>query len=132
MEHQLQLTEAPLDEAALLRARPPLTETGAVLTFAGVVRRLEAEQPIVAIDYEAYRDMVVHQFDHLFKTVEKRWPVQAVRLVHRVGRVRVGEASLWLEVRAPHRQDAFEASQWLIGEMKRRIPIWKRPQPAEP
>ena len=55
-----------------------------------------------------------------------RWPVESVRLVHRLGPVLAGEASLWVEVVAPHRGEAFAACQWLIDEMKRVVPIWKR------
>jgi molybdopterin synthase catalytic subunit len=56
-----------------------------------------------------------------------RWPIESVRLVHRVGRVRVSEPSLWMEVVAPHRGEAFAAYQWLIDELKRAVPIWKKP-----
>ena len=71
--------------------------------------------------------MVERQFSLLFDEVEQRWPVESVRLVHRLGVVPVGEPSLWVEVVAPHRGEAFAACQWLIDEMKRVVPIWKRP-----
>jgi molybdopterin synthase catalytic subunit len=72
--------------------------------------------------------MAEHQFHLLFDEMEKRWPLESVRLVHRMGTVRVNEPSLWVEVIAPHRGEAFAACQWLIDEMKRAVPIWKRPQ----
>ena len=103
---------------------------GAALYFAGVVR--EAEGPgnrISAIEYEAFQKMVEHQFNLLFDEMEKRWPIEAVRLVHRIGLVKVNEPSLWVEVIAPHRGEAFAACQWLIDEMKRVVPIWKKPIP---
>ena len=71
--------------------------------------------------------MAEHQFHLLFDQVEKRWPVESIRLVHRTGAVAVGEPSLWVEVIAPHRAEAFAACQWLIDEMKRVAPIWKKP-----
>ena len=71
--------------------------------------------------------MARHQFGLLFDEMEKRWPVESVRLVHRIGRVSAGEASLWVEIIAPHRQEAFAACQFLIDEMKRVVPIWKKP-----
>ena len=100
------------------------------IVFSGVVRGSEDGSPIGAIGYEGFRTMVERQFGLLFDEMERRWPVGSVRLVHRLGVVKVGEPSLWVEVVAPHRKEAFEASQWLIDEMKRVVPIWKRPIPA--
>ena len=70
------------------------------------------------------------QFDLIFDTVEKSWPVESVRLVHRLGVVPVNEPSLWVEVTAPHRAEAFAACQFVIDEMKQKVPIWKKPLPA--
>jgi molybdopterin synthase catalytic subunit len=104
---------------------------GAVVSFAGVVRGSEAGAPIAAIEYEAFHAMAEHQFDRLFSEMERRWPVESVRLVHRLGVVPVNEPSLWVEVAAPHRGEAFAACQFLIDEMKRVVPIWKKPIPAK-
>src|ERR1700733_1116859 len=104
-----------------------MSETGGAVCFSGVVRGIERENSIAAIDYEAFERMVQHQFDLLFAQVERRWPVQSVRVVHRLGRVEVGETSLWVEVLAPHRQEALAACNFLIDEMKRVAPIWKKP-----
>ena len=71
--------------------------------------------------------MAERQFHLLFDQLEKGWPVESVKLIHRVGVVPVNEASLWVEIIAPHRGEAFAACQWLIDEMKRVVPIWKRP-----
>lgn len=102
---------------------------GAVVDFLGVVRGSEAGETISAIEYEAFEPMVVRQFNLLFDEMAKRWPVESVRLVHRVGVVKVNEPSLWVEIIAPHRGEAFAACQWLIDEMKRVVPIWKKPLP---
>ncbi|MBN9688936.1 MAG: molybdenum cofactor biosynthesis protein MoaE [Verrucomicrobia bacterium] len=127
MHHSLCLTAEPIDEAALMLSRPPLQNDGAVLVFLGVVRELEGSEQLAALDYEAFRPMAEHQFNQLFGQAAERWPsLASVRLVHRLGRVVVGETSLWLEVIAPHRGEAFAAGQWLIDEMKRVVPIWKR------
>lgn len=100
---------------------------GAAVYFSGVVRGSEEGQPIAAIEYECFRPMAEHQFHKLFDEIGCRWPVESVRLVHRLGVVRVNEPSLWVEVIAPHRGEAFTACQWLIDEMKRVVPIWKKP-----
>jgi len=101
---------------------------GAAVCFAGVVRGSEEGKAIAAIEYESFQRMAEHQFGLLFDEMEKRWPVESVRLVHRLGLVRVNEPSLWVEIIAPHRAEAFAACQWLIDEMKRLVPIWKKIQ----
>jgi len=127
MKRQLTITSQPIDEPALLRERKASSAMGAVIYFLGVVRETEGEKHISAIEYEAFQKMVEHQFQLLFDSMEKRWPIESVRLVHRVGVVKVNEPSLWVEVVAPHRGEAFAACQWLIDEMKRVVPIWKKP-----
>lgn len=127
MERSLTISPEPIDESALVAARRMGSGMGAAVYFSGVVRGSEDAQPISAIEYECFRPMAEHQFHKLFDEVERRWPVESVRLVHRLGVVRVNEPSLWVEVIAPHRGEAFAACQWLIDEMKRVVPIWKKP-----
>ncbi len=127
MNRQLTLTTEPINEAALIAARQMSVGMGAVVNFLGVVRGSEDGKTISAIEYEAFEKMVRHQFDRLFDEMAKRWPIESVRLVHRVGVVKVNEPSLWVEIVAPHRGEAFSACQWLIDEMKRVVPIWKKP-----
>jgi molybdopterin synthase catalytic subunit len=130
MRRQLTITSEPIDEAALVRCRLLSAEAGAVVYFLGVVRGTEGNTTIAALEYEAFQRMAEHQFHRLFDEMEKRWPVASVRLVHRTGVVKVNEPSLWVEVIAPHREEAFTACQWLIDEMKRVVPIWKKPLQA--
>ena len=126
MKRTLIITQSPIDEAALLARRTMSRDMGAAVYFAGVVRGSEEQEPIAALDYEAFEPMVRHQFELIFQEVEKRWAIESVRLVHRLGVVSVNEASLWVEVIAPHRGEAFAATQYLIDEMKRLVPIWKK------
>ena len=127
MKRTLTITVEPINEAALLSRRAISHGMGAVVYFLGVVRGEEEGKIISAIEYEAFEKMVTHQFNLLFDELEKRWPIESVRLVHRLGVVKVNEPSLWVEVVAPHRGQAFAACQWLIDEMKRVVPIWKKP-----
>jgi molybdopterin synthase catalytic subunit len=127
LKRELNITKAPIDEAALLRQRSMSSGMGAAVYFLGVVRDSEEGKSISAIEYEAFEKMVTHQFNLLFDEIEKRWPIESVRLVHRTGVVKVNEPSLWVEIIAPHRGEAFAACQWLIDEMKRVVPIWKKP-----
>lgn len=127
MRRELTLGPEPINEPALVAARRMSAGMGAAVCFAGVVRAQEGAEAIKAIDYEAFQEMAEHQFHRLFDEMEQRWPIESVRLVHRLGMVQVNEPSLWVEVVAPHRGEAFAAGQWLIDEMKRVVPIWKRP-----
>jgi len=130
MTRKLTITTEPIDEPALLAQRSVSGAAGAVVHFLGLVREIEDGHPIMALEYEAFHQMAEHQFNLIFDQVEKRWPVESVRLIHRVGKVKVSEPSLWVEVVAPHRAEAFAACQWLIDEMKRIVPIWKKPIPG--
>ncbi|MEW6303028.1 MAG: molybdenum cofactor biosynthesis protein MoaE [Verrucomicrobiota bacterium] len=129
MKRELTITTEPIDEAALTARRRMSPNMGAAIYFAGVVRNHEGNDTIDAIDYESFREMAEHQFHKIFDHVERNWPVESVRLVHRLGVVKVNEPSLWVEVVAPHRGEAFTACQYLIDEMKRLVPIWKKPLP---
>ena len=127
MNRQLTITSASINEAALISQRKMSSGMGAAIYFSGVVRESEGAEKISAINYEAFHKMAEHQFNLLFDEMEKRWPIESVRLVHQLGIVKVGEPSLWVEIVAPHRGEAFAACQWLIDEMKRVVPIWKKP-----
>ncbi len=126
MKRELTITTESINEASLVAQRNMSGDMGAAVYFTGVVRGIEEGAAIQAIEYEAFHRMAEHQFGLLFDEMEKRWPVESVRLVHRIGVVKVNEPSLWVEVIAPHRAEAFAACQWLIDEMKRLVPIWKK------
>jgi molybdopterin synthase catalytic subunit len=130
MKRQLEIITQPINEAALLAARAMSAGMGAAVYFLGVVRGTEGAAAISALEYETFQRMAEHQIGLLLDELEKRWPIESVRLVHRVGLVKTGEPSLWIEVIAPHRAEAFAACQWLIDEMKRLAPIWKKPIPT--
>ncbi|MDP6794501.1 MAG: molybdenum cofactor biosynthesis protein MoaE [Verrucomicrobiota bacterium] len=129
MKTELTITTDPIDEAALAKRRVMDNGMGAVVCFLGVVRGNEGNETIAAIEYEAFEPMARRQFEFLFDALGQRWPVEAVRVVHRIGTVPVNEPSLWVEVIAPHRAEAFDACQFLIDEMKQKVPIWKKPIP---
>jgi molybdopterin synthase catalytic subunit/molybdopterin converting factor small subunit len=102
-------------------------DTGGVVIFWGVVRDIENGQSIRALDYSAYREMAEHQFRKLLADTRDRWPLKRIRLVHRLGAVPAGEASLLVRVEAEHRAEAFAAAQHIIEELKKKVPIWKQP-----
>jgi molybdopterin synthase catalytic subunit len=129
MNRHLTISTDPINESALVAQRTMSHGMGAAIYFSGVVRAAEGDFTISAIEYEAFHKMAEHQFNLLFDQIEKRWPIESIRLIHRIGHVKVNESSLWVEIVAPHRGEAFAACQWLIDEMKRVVPIWKKPVP---
>jgi molybdopterin synthase catalytic subunit len=102
-------------------------EAGAVVDFWGVVRGVEDAREIEGIEYEAHREMAEHQLKRIAEEAMEKFPVKLIMIHHRIGFVRVGEASLFVRVTSPHRSAAFRASQWIVDELKKRVPIWKRP-----
>jgi molybdopterin synthase catalytic subunit len=126
MKRRIELTEEPLDIAHWIGEWAMDGRHGAVVTFVGVVRETEGEATIAGLEYTAFEEMARHQLEGLVDELATRWPVGHLHFVHRLGRVPVGEASLWIALSTPHRAEAFEACQWLIVELKRVVPIWKR------
>ena len=101
---------------------------GAVVDFWGVVRKFEDGREIEGIDYEAHREMAEHQLKQIAGHVMDEFDLQRLIIYHRIGFIAVEEASLFLRVTSLHRQEAFRASQWIIDELKTKVPIWKRPR----
>ena len=130
MKTELTISINAIDEDALAKRREMGDGMGALVCFSGVVRGREGDVSITAIEYEAHEEMARHQFGLIFDAIEQRWPVDSVRVVHRLGLVPVNEPSLWVEVTAAPRAEAFAACQFLIEEMKQKVPIWKKPLPA--
>jgi molybdopterin synthase catalytic subunit len=114
---------------APLEPIPPLFSdtAGAVLDFYGVVRGREDEATISGIGYEAHEEMARHQLGRLAAEAIERFAIFELILHHRIGFVPVAEPSLFLRVSSGHRGTAFAAAQWLIEQLKARIPIWKHP-----
>jgi len=118
------LTHDPIDFTALTEAvrRPG---AGAVVLFLGTVRDLTGDRVTIALDYEAYPGMAEKQLARLEDEVRSRWPVGDIAMVHRLGRLEVGEVSVAVAVSCPHRAEAFEACRHAIDRLKEIVPIWK-------
>ena len=126
---------ASLEEPWLGLAVTPAASDGAAgacLDFYGIVRGQEAEAageaatPIVALAYEAHEEMARHQLEKILLRLSEKYPLQATLVIHRLGIVKVGEASLLLRLLAPHREEALRACAEFIDELKRWVPIWKQ------
>ena len=119
------VTDQPLDAARLL-ADSLSAEDGAALLFWGVVRNENDGRAVDHLEYHAYAEMAERMMRTIGEEAVERFGVGGVRIVHRVGRLEIGEASVAIAVAAPHRGEAYEASRYVIEELKRRVPVWKR------
>jgi len=120
---EILLTEAPLDAPQ----KHPI-EAGAMVEFWGIVRRLENGGEIEGIEYEAHRQMAKHQLRQIANDAAEKFRLQLVIIYHRIGFIAVGEASLFLRVASTHRSEGFRAGQWIVNELKKKVPIWKQPR----
>ncbi len=126
MERELQILTDAIPSLGELNSTIYSDEIGAVASFLGVVRATEGDSKIEALDYEVFESMAQRQFELIYDQIEKKWPqIASVKVIHRVGRVPVREASLWVEIQSPHRAEAFASMQFLIDTMKETVPIWK-------
>ena len=118
------LTSSPIDLASLLvEARP---SDGAVCSFVGVVRNENEGRETVEIEYQAYGAMAEAEMEKIERSIAADWPRTRVRIVHRVGRLRVGDASVAIVATSAHRADAFAACRAAIDRIKTTVPIWKK------
>ena len=119
------LTRDPIDASKLV-AEAKRGDDGAVVVFDGIVRNHTRNRQTLYLDYEAYEEMALRQMDGLSREAVNRFGVRHVTLVHRLGRLSVGETSVLIVVASAHRAQAFDACRWLIDTLKKTVPIWKR------
>ena len=121
----VELIHSPIDPAAVLR-RVETPTAGAVVLFLGTTRAVTDGRETRSLDYECYPEMAESKLAELEAEARRRWPVAECAVVHRLGHLEIGEASVAVAVSTAHRGDAFEAGQWLIDTLKQVVPIWKR------
>jgi molybdopterin synthase catalytic subunit len=118
------LTTSPIDLASLLAESRP--SDGALCLFVGVVRNENAGRPTLAIEYEAYGAMAESEMARVAEGLSREFPSVRVRMIHRVGRLEVGDASVAIAAVSPHRAEAFAACRAAIDRIKTTVPIWKK------
>jgi molybdopterin synthase catalytic subunit len=106
------------------RVVPP--ECGATVTLDGYVRKFTNGRETLHLFYEAYESMAIKEMQKLVEQAKREFDISNVGIVHRLGRLEIGETSVVISVAAPHRKAAFDACEWLIRELKRTVPIWKK------
>lgn len=120
-----ELVRAPIDRNSLAEhVRAP--EDGATVTFDGFVRNQSHHRPTLYLDYEAYESMALAKMREIGSQLHEKYPIHRVAIVHRLGRMEIGETSVFIAVSAAHRAAAFEACRFAIDTLKRTVPIWKK------
>jgi molybdopterin synthase catalytic subunit len=106
------------------RAVPP--ECGATVTLDGYVRQFSRGRETLYLIYEAYEPMAITEMEKLAEQAKRDFEISHVGILHRLGQLEIGETSVVITVAAPHRRAAFAACEWIIKELKRTVPIWKK------
>ena len=120
-----EITEAPLDPARLVEA-VRRDGCGAVALFYGVVRNENLGRRVQYLEYDAYPEMAVKKMKEVADEVRAKFPVAEVGVLHRTGRLEIGETSLLVAVSSPHRREAFEACHYAVDRIKQVVPVWKK------
>lgn len=119
------IVEHPIDACALLE-EVAQTRNGATVLFVGTVREENDGEPVSGLDYSAYSGMAERELASIASEAAERWKTTDVVIEHRIGSLEIGEASVAIAVAHPHRGEAYEASRYIIEELKKRLPVWKR------
>ena len=125
MSPRSRIVTDPIDGGALL-AEIVSPRDGAALLFLGVVRNHNEGQEVAGLEYEAYAEMAESTLEAIVAEACERWETGEIRVVHRIGHLDIGETSVAIAVASPHRDAAYQASRYVIEELKKRAPIWKR------
>jgi molybdopterin synthase catalytic subunit len=122
--HQITAEPISVDEAIAHLADPAV---GAIATFVGVVRGLTGDKETLYLEYEAYPEMAEQTLAQVGREVQERWPeVRQVVIIHRTGRLEIGEAAVVIALSASHRRQVFDALHYAIDRIKQIVPIWKK------
>ena len=116
------LRRSPIDMAAIVRDG----QDGAIVTFDGFVRNESHGRRTLYLEYEAYEPMALAKMKEIGQLIHEKFSIDRVAIVHRLGRLEIGETSVFIAVSAPHRAAAFEACRFAIDTLKRTVPIWKK------
>jgi MoaE-MoaD fusion protein len=122
---RIALLHEPIDIPALVR-EVRADQDGAIVTFDGFVRNESHGRPTLYLDYEAYEPMALAKMKEIAQLIHEKFAIHRVAIVHRLGRLQIGETSVFIAISAPHRAAAFDACRLAIDTLKRTVPIWKK------
>lgn len=120
------ISKQPIKPANLANPR-----AGALVTFEGWVRNHDDGKKVLALEYEAFEELAVKEGNRILAEAREKFDILDARCIHRVGRLQIGEMAVWIGVTAAHRAEAFRACQYIIDEVKSRVPIWKKEHYAD-
>ena len=123
----IELLDTPLQTEAAVRFVTSPT-AGGIDVFLGTTRAETSKdgRTLLALDYEAYPEMAVEQLRRLAERARSQWPIEKLAILHRIGRVGIGEPSVVIAVATPHRAESFAACKFIIDQLKVDVPIWKK------
>jgi molybdopterin synthase catalytic subunit len=121
----IKIIHTPIDIDEVLQSVKS-RDAGAIDIFIGTTRNHSNGKEVLSLEYEAYEPMAIKLMDAIVEEARRRWTISCISIVHRVGKVGIGEASVIVAVSAAHRREAFEACRYVIDALKRDVPIWKK------
>lgn len=124
-EDLYELVRVPI-RAAEIAVHVKAPEDGAVVVFDGIVRNHSAGRVTLYLEYEAYEPMALAKMREIGAEIRARYPIHRIAMMHRLGRLEIGESSVFIAISAPHRRAAFDACRFAIDTLKRTVPIWKK------
>lgn len=122
---QIFLQKDPLNEELLMKKLGTESD-GAIVVFIGRARNISYNKKVLFLEYDVYESMARSELEKICNIVKDRWNVTHIVIAHRFGIVRIGEASVFVGISAPHRAEAFESAAFIINTIKQTVPIWKR------
>jgi molybdopterin synthase catalytic subunit len=126
LELRIRLTRDPIDTRALLAARPNLPDCGGFVTFEGIVRNNNHSKQVSHLEYEAYESLAIKELTVICQEVHNQFPIKHVQVIHRLGKLQVGDVALFIQCMGVHREEAFRATMSIIDLLKKSVPIWKK------
>ncbi|OGQ05841.1 MAG: hypothetical protein A2W61_06640 [Deltaproteobacteria bacterium RIFCSPLOWO2_01_44_7] len=124
--NQIVITKEPICIVRLMEELSQHDCCGALVWFAGIVRNENDGKPVNQIYYECYEPMAKKELEKIVQEARQKWPIHQINITHHVGALPVGSVSLIVIATAPHRKEAFDAVQYVVDELKKRVPIWKK------
>ena len=121
----IRIVESKIDREEIVQS-VATPESGAIATFDGTVRNQSREKPVTHLHYEAFPEMALKELEKIRAEAMQRWSLNGMAIVHRVGRMEIGESSVFIAVSSAHRKEAFEACRFAIDTLKTTVPIWKK------
>ncbi len=125
VETMISIVTEKLDTQKLLESVSS-PKSGASVLFVGTTRQFTGQRETTFLSYECYREMAIVKLQELCDRAQEKWPIEKCGIVHRIGEVAIEEASVAVAVSSPHREEAFQAAEWLMERLKQEVPIWKK------